>query len=53
MMDAVDRQTELSDRQRAIIKGLAHGMLNDTQKRVLERFKSPENGQQEAADEDL
>lgn len=55
MMDAVDRQTELSDRQRAIIKSLAHGMLEDLVKRIEEKFKPvPQEGKhvelQEAED---
>lgn len=38
MLDAVERQTELSDRQRDIIQRLAHGMLDDLVKRIDERF---------------
>lgn len=55
MQDAVERQTELSDRQRAIIQGLARGMLADLMDRVEKRFKVPEDGelQEEADNEEL
>jgi hypothetical protein len=58
MMDAVERQTELTERQRQIIKNLCHGMLEDLVKRVEERFKPvPQEGkhveQEVADDEDL
>lgn len=41
MNDAVERQTELSDRQRAIIKELSHGMLSDLMTRINENFQEP------------
>lgn len=50
--DAVDRQTELTDRQRNIIKGLMDGMLRDLHKHVVEKFKEPE-GDVGHQDEDL
>jgi hypothetical protein len=40
--DAVERQVELSDRQRAIIKGLMDGMLQDLHKSVVEKFSKKE-----------
>lgn len=39
LSDAVERQTELSDRQREIIKGLTDGMLEDLHREVLVKFK--------------
>jgi hypothetical protein len=42
MLDGVERQSELSERQREIIKSLSHGMLDDLVKRVAEKFKAPE-----------
>jgi len=54
MLDAVERQTELNDRQREIIRSLTHGMLDDLVKRIEERFRvTPQgNGQlHETADE--
>lgn len=39
MLDGVERQTELSDRQREMIRSLAHGMLDDLVKRIEEKFK--------------
>lgn len=52
MLDGVERQTELSERQREIIKSLTHGMLDDLVKRIQEKFKMPENlhAEQEATD---
>lgn len=52
MLDAVERQTELSERQRSIIKTLTHGMLQDLQKRIEEKFKAPEesNGKLQEAE---
>lgn len=41
MNDAVERQTELTDRQRAIIKELSHGMLADLMTRINENFQEP------------
>lgn len=54
MNDAVERQTELSDRQRAIIKELSHGMLADLMTRINENFKEPdeENVQLSEASDD-
>lgn len=57
MLDAVERQTELTERQREIIKNLTHGMLEDLVKRIEEKFKPiPQEGKhvqhQEAADDE-
>lgn len=57
MLDAVERQTELSDRQREIIRNLTHGMLEDLVKRVEDKFKpTPQEGKhvelQEAEDDE-
>lgn len=55
-VDAVERQTELSDRQRDIIRNLSRGMLEDLRKRVEKHFKVPEQDgklQEEIDDEDL
>jgi hypothetical protein len=41
MMDALERQTELSERQREIIKSLSHGMLEDLVARIEKDFKMP------------
>lgn len=38
MSDAVERSTELTERQRKIIKSLTHGMLADLQKEVIKHF---------------
>ena len=41
--DAIERQVELSDRQRAILKGQMDGMLSDLRKMVIEKFsKDPD-----------
>lgn len=54
MIDAVERQTELTERQKAILKSLVHGMLADAINRVNERFKVPENvKQEEESDEEV
>lgn len=55
MLDAVERQTELSDRQREIIRSLSHGMLSDLQQRVDSKFKVPNDvqHQEEVSDEEL
>ncbi len=50
MLDAVERQSELTDRQREIIRSLSHGMLNDLLKRVEAKFKVPDGELQEEAD---
>jgi hypothetical protein len=52
MSDAVERQAELSDRQREIIKTLTHGMLDDLVKRIEEKFKVPANEHQEAVEDE-
>lgn len=39
--DAVERQTELTDRQREIIRSLTNGTLKDLVKRVSDKFKAP------------
>ncbi len=51
MLDAVERQTELTERQRGIIKGLSHGMLDDLQKRIDEKFKVPEDVKPQEAED--
>lgn len=57
MLDAVERQSELSPRQRDIIKNLARGLLTDIQQRIQADFKNPEEEtpshveRQEAQDE--
>lgn len=38
-VDAVERQVELTDTQRNIIKGLMDGMLNDLHRAVVEKFQ--------------
>lgn len=48
MGDAVERQTELTDRQRGIIKALCDGMLTDLRKAVIEKFAE----KQEEPDDD-
>jgi hypothetical protein len=40
MLDAVERQTELSERQRGIIKSLTDGMLADAYREMVKRFKN-------------
>lgn len=42
MTDAVERQTELSDRQRNIIRQLTRAMLDDVAKNIQQNFKAPE-----------
>lgn len=57
MNDAVERQSELSERQREIIKQLSHGMLDDLMKRINEKFRVPEvdayEHQETSSEEDL
>jgi len=57
MLDAVERQTEISERQRDIIKSLTHGMLSDLQARIASKFKvenqSNVKRQEEVNDEDI
>lgn len=54
MLDAVERQTELTDRQREIIRQLTHGMLNDLLEKVEKTFKVPDGElQEEVEDEEL
>jgi hypothetical protein len=44
MSDAVDRQAELTDRQRSIVKALGDGMLEELYRNVLDEFgKQPTN----------
>lgn len=38
MVDAVERSTELSDRQKAIIRGLTDGMLGDVRQMIIDNF---------------
>ena len=42
MTDAVERQTELTDRQRNIIRQLTRAMLEDLAKNIKQNFKVPE-----------
>jgi len=42
MMDAVERTTELSDRQRELIKNLTHGMLDEIVQRIEQKFQVPQ-----------
>lgn len=44
MTDAVDRQAELSDRQRGLIKTMTDGFLEEAHRTILEKFsKAPSN----------
>ena len=54
MLDAVEKTTELSERQRQIIKDQAEGMLEDLHKRVTQHFatQEEENERQEAQDDE-
>jgi hypothetical protein len=46
MADAVDRQAELTDRQRHLVKSLGDGMLEELYRAVKEEFsKAPTNPQ--------
>lgn len=38
MVDGVERTTELSDKQRELVKGMAHGLLDELTRRIAERF---------------
>lgn len=40
--DAVERQVELTDRQKSIITNLSDAMLNDLHKQVVEKFSIPD-----------
>jgi hypothetical protein len=57
MNDAVERQSELSDAQRRIIKQLSHGLLEDLSKRIAEKFQVPQvadyEPQEASSEEDL
>ena len=52
--DAVERQTELSDRQREIIRSLTNGTLKDLVRRIEEKFKAapPDDQRQETIDDE-
>lgn len=54
-VDAVDRQSELNDQQKKIIKGLADGMLTECHLTVVEKFKAvkseAKNGDEDEDDE--
>lgn len=57
-VDTVERQVELSERQRAIVKGIMDGMLIDLAKTIQEKFSSDEaedmeHAHGEAADDSL
>ena len=51
--DAVDRQTELSPRQRQIITSLMDGMLANLIERINSRFRTPDESEKAAADKAL
>lgn len=56
MVDAVDRQAELTDRQRQIIRGLTDGMLRDLRQAVIETFGDRATGKvdgEETEEEEL
>lgn len=42
MLDGVERQSELTERQREIIRSLAHGMLSDLMERINAKFQMPD-----------
>ncbi len=42
MVDGVERTTELSDKQRELVKSMTHGLLDELGRRVEERFTVPE-----------
>lgn len=52
--DAVERQTELSERQREIIRSLTNGALKDLVKRIDDKFKvvAPDVQRQETEDDE-
>lgn len=49
--DAVDRQAELSDRQRQLVRQLGDGMLEELYRTVIETFGESKHTQQEDDDE--
>lgn len=51
--DAVERQVELTDRQKSILTGLVDGMLNDLHRAVVENFSKPQPGDERAPDPSL
>lgn len=53
MADAVERQAELTDSQRAIIKSLTDGMLTDLRKAVIEKFENPLYEESNGEDDEL
>lgn len=55
MVDSVERQVELSDKQRAIIKAGMDGMLIDLHKAIVEKFKSRgiPSGEEEERNQEL
>lgn len=42
MLDGVERQSELTDRQKSIIQGFGREMLNEVMSRIQSKFKNPE-----------
>ena len=50
--DSIERTTELSDRQRKIIKNLLNGMLQNMAKHITEHF-DPQHGQDDEDDDSL
>lgn len=53
MVDAVERQAELTDQQRAIVKSLTDGMLADLRKAVIEKFENPLFEESNGEDDEL
>lgn len=49
--DTVERQVELSEKQRAIIKDIMDGMLRDLHKTVIEKFSTKETHVEEASED--
>lgn len=50
--DAVDRQTELTPRQRSIVRGIFDGLMRDLHTAVIENFSHKEQRVEEAEDDD-
>lgn len=55
LVDAVERQSELTEKQRAIIKGQADGLLNDLYRTIQDNFASDAGAaeERELSDEQL
>lgn len=48
--DSVERNTELSDRQKSVLNSLVDGMLADLHRSITEHFKNPQPGDERAPD---